>query len=98
LNGVWRNGAGLRSPWIGRVPAADVVQDADVGMMDTGNGARLALETLPALRPAGEVLGQNLDGYGAVERCIVGPIHLSLPAGPDRRLDLVRAKPGSRRQ
>jgi hypothetical protein len=51
---------------------ADVVQGADVRMIQLRYGFGFALEAGLALGAFGEVLGEDLDGYGAVEAGVVG--------------------------
>ena len=45
----------------------DVVNRADVGMIEGGGGARLAVETLPGLRSCDEFLGQEFDRHNAIQ-------------------------------
>jgi len=40
---------------------ADVIQGADVGMVEAGDGTSLAFESLPQIRIAGQFRGQDLD-------------------------------------
>jgi hypothetical protein len=63
----------------------DVVQRADIGMVERRYSPRLALE------PIAELLGRDLDRHFPIETCIVGAIHL--PHATDANLggDLVRA-------
>ena len=59
---------------INAVLPADVVQRADVGMIQAGNNFGLALEALTAGRIVGEMRRKNLDGDGTVETRIPRPI------------------------
>ena len=61
----------------------DVVNGADVGMVESGDGSGFAFE---ALR---ELLGGGLDGDVAVQARIVGSIHLPHSAFPQFGEDLV---------
>ena len=74
---------------------ADVVERADVGMVQAGDGAGLALEALAACGVGGEECGQHLDGDGTVQPRVLGPVHLTHTAGPDRGGDLVGTQTGS---
>ncbi len=47
--------------------APDVVQRADVGVVEVGDRASLAFETFAMARIAGEVMTYDFDRYGAVE-------------------------------
>ena len=69
---------------------ADVVKNADVGMVQAGDGARFTLEALAAHGIAGEMRRQNLDGHGAVKAGVPGAINLAHPARAQRREDFVR--------
>ena len=51
---------------IDAVLLADIVQGADMRMIEAGNGARLSLETLTQLRLGGEMLGKYFDRDRAV--------------------------------
>ena len=64
-----------RAPIGGHVPA-DVVQRADVRMIERGHRARLALEALPRLRVAGDLRRQHLDRDAAIQPRVPRPIHL----------------------
>ena len=73
---------------------ADVVERADVRMVQAGDDLGFALEAFPTGRIGREVFGKRLDGYGAVQARIDGAIHLAHAAGGDEGLDLVGAKGG----
>jgi len=60
---------------------ADVMEGADVRMVQTGDRARLSLETLAKIRITGEVCGENLDRYRAIETGIFGLIDLTHASG-----------------
>ena len=51
---------------------AHVVDGADIGMIESRRGARLALEALEGPGLAGEALGQELQGHGAAEAGVLG--------------------------
>jgi len=70
---------------------ANVVQRADMGMVQARNGPGLALEALAELRIAGKMFGKNLDGNDAVNPRIFGaspippaPIEEMISYGPSR--------------
>ena len=49
-----------------------VVHRTDVGVVQGGGGAGLALESLQALGILGKLLGQELEGHAAAEAAILG--------------------------
>ena len=69
---------------VGRVLAADVIERADVRVVQTGDGPRLALEALGEPAPA------YLDGNSPVQTCVLRTEDLAHPAGTERGDDLVR--------
>ena len=77
---------------------ADVIELADVGVIERRNGARLALETFFGVALVGKMLRQNLDGDGSLQAGVAGAVDLTHAAGADGRLDLVGAEFGSRIQ
>jgi len=79
--------------------AADVVERADVRMVEARDRLRLALESLPEVGVARDVLGEDLDRDGAFESCVASPIDLAHAACADQGEDLVRpeAFPGGER-
>ena len=66
-----------------RVLAADVVECADVGMIQAGDGPRLALEAL------GKAAGAYLDGDGAIQAGVARPEDLAHTSGTQRGQDLI---------
>ena len=74
---------------------ADVVEGADVRMVELGDGFGFALETGLELGAFGEVLGKDLDGNGAVEAGVRGFVDLAHATGSDGSEYLVGAEPGS---
>src|SRR5207245_4740767 len=62
---------------VGSAVLADVVERADVRMIQAGNSLSFALETLAQFGSAGEVIGQNLDSYYAIETSIFCAINLT---------------------
>ena len=77
------------------IDAADVVDAADVGMVQRGDRPGLALEACPRIGIAGDVARQDLDGDRAIEARVAGLVDLAHPAGAERRGDLIRAEPGA---
>ena len=49
----------------------------DVGMIELGGGARLALEALPAVGVAGQFAGQHLQRDAPLELGVFGEVHLA---------------------
>ena len=66
---------------------ADVVERADVRMVEGGNGACLALE------PAADFRRGDLDGHVASEAGVARLIHLAHPAGSEQAANLVGPEP-----
>ena len=77
---------------------ANVVQRADVHLIQRRNRAGFALETLPRVGRVGEMLRQNFDRDGAIQASVARPIDLAHPACPERSGHLVRAEPGTWRE
>ena len=73
-----------------QVVGTDIVNVADVGVIQRGDRANLALEAFA------EPLGGNLDGHLAPHARIAGAIHLSHAARADERQDLVGAQTSAR--
>jgi hypothetical protein len=72
------------------VVLGDVVDRHDVRVRgEAGGGARLALEALAGTLVLAEVLGEDLDGDGAVEQLVVGFPDTGHPAVRDVANDLV---------
>ena len=82
----------LHDEEVGAVVAPDVVQCADVRMIQRGHGARLALEALAGLRVVGDVGGQNFDSNIAVEPRVARFVDLAHPAGPESRANRIRSQ------
>ena len=75
---------------------ANVIQRANMGVAESRNRAGLALEPLLQVRITGNMLGQYLDGDGAVEASVTCLIHLAHATGAEGGFDLVRAEGGAR--
>src|SRR5580658_4365275 len=69
-----------------QVVRADIVEMADVGMIQRGNRTGLALETLA------EFLCRNLDGDFSAKPRVTSQVHLAHAAGANGREDLVGAE------
>ena len=70
---------------------ADVMESADVRMIQAGNGASFALEPLSQFRTISKMRRQNLDGDNAVEAGILGAVNLTHPARANTGEDFVGA-------
>jgi len=68
----------------------DVVNHADIGMLQSRDGFCFLRETLMQLWVRGEMSGQNFNRYRALQPCIEGAIHFAHAARPEQRLDFVR--------
>jgi predicted nucleotidyltransferase len=69
---------------------ADVVQRADVRMIQRRDRARFAIEPLAQAGILGGAARQDLDRDGPIEPCITRAIDLAHPAGADGGHDFVR--------
>ena len=65
----------------GRPRVVDVVDRADVGVLERGRRPSLPLEPLQGLRVRGDVLGKKLQGDPAAEPEVLGQIHDAHSAG-----------------
>ena len=63
----------------------------DVGMIERREYLRLALEAREPLRITRKGFGQSFDGNFAIQLSVAGEIHLTHPAGAQRRENLVRS-------
>ncbi len=70
---------------------ADVVNRANVWMIQRRRRARLALEAFPRVIRC-KRLGQNFNGDVAMQPCVPGTVHLPHPAFADGRKDFVWAE------
>jgi hypothetical protein len=75
---------------------ANLVNGADVGMVQGGGGTRLAAETFQGLRVLRDVVGQELERDEAAQVSVLGLVHHAHPAAAefaddtvvrDRRID-----------
>jgi hypothetical protein len=63
---------------------ADIVECANMRMVQAADGTSLSLKALPALRVGRQLRGRNFDGNRAVQARVRRPIDLALPprSGP----------------
>src|SRR5262245_17489694 len=76
----------------------DVVQRADVRVVQAGDGAGLTLEALAQIWIGREMLGQHFDRDEAIEPAIARSVDLAHAARAKWRHDLVWAERGTGRQ
>ena len=74
---------------------ADVVQVADVRVIQRGDRARLALEALSGARIGDAMRRDDLDGDRAIQPGVAGAVDLAHPAGVEGRADFVWPEPVS---
>ena len=77
---------------------ADVVDGEDVGVVQGGDGAGLALEAAQPLGVGGGIGREDLEGDLAPETGVAGPVDLPHAPGAEGREDLVRADTAARGQ
>ena len=77
-----------------RAVAADVVDGADVRIVQRRDGAGFLLEALARFGIGRQRAGQDLDGHRAIQPGVTGAVNLAHAARADRRDDLVGAQPG----
>jgi hypothetical protein len=75
---------------INSVLMADVVEDADVWMIQAGDGLCFALKSLAQLGTIGKMRRQNFDGNNAIQTRIPGFINLAYSARTNSGKDFVR--------
>src|SRR3954471_17255727 len=76
---------------IGAVVMTDIVQRADVRVIQRRNGPRLANEALRRRLAGPGVRSEHLDGDRSLQPCVAGPVDIPHPPGTDSRLEEVRA-------
>ena len=62
---------------------ADVVNRADVGMIEGRSGLRLTLEAGQCLRVAADLIGEEFQGNEPMEACVFGFINNTHPAATE---------------
>ena len=82
----------LHNQEVDAILMADIMQSANVGMVQRRYGAGFVVETLPGLGIAGQMTREDFDRDGAVQASVLGAIHLAHAAGADGRKDFVRAE------
>ena len=76
-----------------QIVLADVIERADVRMIELRDRLRFALESQLEVRAVGQLRRQNLDCHLTIEPCVASAVHVAHPARADRREDLVRPEP-----
>jgi hypothetical protein len=61
---------------------ADVIQDADMRMIQAGNSPGFALQALAGFGIGRDLVWQNLDGDGAIQACVFGRYTSPIPPAP----------------
>src|ERR1700722_15411644 len=79
----------LHNQEFGAVLRADIVEMADVRVIQRGNSTGLALETLLEFGIVGQMSGQNLDGNRSIEARIFGAVDLTHAPGAEWRLNFI---------
>jgi len=82
----------LHDQEVGRMLVPDVVQRADVRMVQRGDRASFVLESLAKLRVGGQGLGQHLDRDDALEPSVAGFVDFTHSAFAKLGENLVRAQ------
>src|SRR5207249_2942831 len=75
---------------------ADVIQRADVRVIERRNRLGFALEALAEPRVVDALFRKDLDGNRAVQSRVARAIDLAHPAGSERRDDFIRAETNAR--
>jgi hypothetical protein len=88
----------LHDQKVDSILAPDVMQRADMRVVEARHCARFALEPLPSLRMGRQVSGKDLDGDGAIQPSVSSTVHLAHPARAERAKDLVGAQACARLQ
>ena len=77
------------------VLAADIVERADMRMVESGNALRLTLEAFSKHRIDSQRRRQDLDGNDTLESRIARFVDLAHPTSTERRQDFIRSESGS---
>jgi hypothetical protein len=80
-----------------RTRLGNVVDLADVRMIQRRDGARFRFKPTDAVRITSEVPGQYLDGHVSAKTRVMSPVHLAHPAGSERRVYDIGPEAGARR-
>ena len=76
----------------------EVEDREDVGMRERRDGPRFPFESFEGFGVLRQAIRENLDGDLAVQFRVTSPIDLAHASRPERGKDLVRTKPGARRE
>jgi hypothetical protein len=77
---------------------SDIMQDANVRMIQAGDGLRFLLEALAQCRIIGKMGWKNLDGNDAVQAGVARAVDFSHAACTERCKDFVRAQASAGRE
>jgi hypothetical protein len=77
---------------------ADVVERADVGVIERGYRAGLAFEAGPPIAVDLKPFGEDFDGDSAIEPCVPCFVHLAHAAGTNQPDDLVGSEANTGRE
>jgi hypothetical protein len=80
------------------VLVADVIEGADAGVRETGDGLCFPVEPSLAVRILGEMRRENLDHDRAAKPRVTRPIDLAHSSGPERREYFVGSESRARAQ
>ena len=83
---------------VGALVLADVVERADVGVIEGADRLGLALEALAPIGVRRRFVREDLDGDGAIEPAVLRAIDLAHAAGAEGRDDFVGAEAGAGRK
>ena len=86
----------LHDQVVDAIVTADIMQCADVRMIESRHRTCLVLEPLSPSRVAARITGDDLDGDSTIETRIRCAIHLPHPAPANSGHDLIRAEPRPR--
>ena len=81
-----------------QIAGADIMDLADVRMIQRRNRPRLLLEAADAIRVGGKRLGEDLDRHVTTKTRVARAIHLAHAAGADQRDDFIRANLRAQRE
>ena len=82
----------LHDEKVDAVLVADIVKDADVGVIEAGSRAGLPLEAGADFGICGKLFGEHFDRDRAVEAAVLGEVDLAHPARAERAENLVGAE------
>ncbi len=86
----------LHDEEVGAGFVADIIEGADVRMIERRDRPCFTVEPLAERRVQGGGIGDHLDRDDAIEAGVAGAVDLAHAAGADRRLNLVRSEPTAR--